>query len=168
MTQAVLTNQVTELSTESGLQKEARQLIARELNFAVADTYKLLIETQGVHWNVQGPLFYSVHKLTEEQYSEMFDAVDELAERSRALGFPAPQNFASIDHLSSLGDAEKGCDLQQQLEHLITCNETLATEMRHMVRRAEEINDVKTADLLTERIGVHEENAWMLRATIAS
>ena len=168
MTQAVLTTQVTELSTESGLHKEERQIIARELNFAVADTYKLLIETQGVHWNVQGPLFYSVHKLTEEQYREMFEAVDELAERGRALGFPAPQNFAVIDHLSSINEAEEGCDLQQQLEHLVACNEMIASEMRQMVRRAEEINDVKTADLLTERIGVHEENAWMLRATIAS
>lgn len=168
MTQAVLQTQVTEFSTDSGLQKEARQSMARELNFAVADTYKLLIETQGVHWNVQGPLFYSVHKLTEDQYREMFEAVDEMAERSRALGFPAPQNWAAMDHLASLGDNQSGADLQQQIEHLITCNEQLATEMRQMVRKAEEINDVKTADLLTERIGVHEDNAWMLRATIAS
>ena len=168
MTQAVLQTQVTELSSESGLQKGERQSIARELNFAVADTYKLLINTHGVHWNVQGPLFYTVHKLTEQQYQDMFKAVDDLAERGRSLGFPAPHNFSEMDELSSIAEVAPGADLQQQIERLISGNEQLANEMRQMVKRAEEVNDVKTADLLTERIGVHEENAWMLRATIAS
>ena len=150
MSQAVLKTQVSELSTESGIQKDARQAMTRELSFAVADTYKLLIATQGVHWNVQGPLFYSIHKLTEEQYQDLFEAVDELAERGRALGFPAPQSLATIDQLSCIGDVAPDAELQAQIEHLIASNEKLATEMRQMVRRAEEHDDVKTADLLSK------------------
>ena len=168
MTQTVLKTQVTELSADSGLQKEGRQLIATELNKAVADTYRLLANTQGVHWNVQGPLFYSLHKLTESQYEDMFASVDELAERARSLGFPAPQNFGTLERLSSIDDVDPDGDLNTQIEQLIAGNEKLASALRKLVTSAERVEDVKTADLATERVGVHEENAWMLRATIAS
>lgn len=168
MTEAVLKNQVTKLSPESGLKLEGRQLVADALSGAVANTYRLMINTQGLHWNVQGPLFYSIHKLTEEQYQDMFAAVDALAERMRALGFPAPHNVSELMSGDAGREAEKSDELQVQIEALIEGNEHLAHMMRQIVAHAERNEDVKTADLLTERIGIHEENAWMLRATIAS
>lgn len=168
MTQAVLKNQVTELDIESGLQTEERRAVADALSATLADTYRLFIVTQVVHWNVQGPLFYSVHKLTESQYRDMFDAIDELAERIRALGFPAPHSVAQLTTGSPLSEPDADADLKTQIETLVEGNERIAKALRSAVWKAEQKGDVKTADLLTHRIGVHEENAWMLRATIAS
>lgn len=168
MTQSALKNQVTELELENGLQAEERKSVADALSDAVADTYRLFITTQGIHWNVQGPLFYSIHKLTEDQYTEMFTAIDTLAERVRALGFPAPQTVAQLTGRSAIKEPDPSADLQAQIETLIEGHEGLAKSLRSAVWKAEQKGDVKSADLLTHRIGVHEENAWMLRATIAS
>ena len=168
MTQAALKTQTTILDADAGIGEDARERLADELAKAVAGTYRLFIMTQGVHWNVQGPLFYSVHKLTEEQYTDMFEAIDELAERIRAIGFPAPQSVAALTTSVDLQEPEVGGELHGQIETLIAANERIALGMRSAVALAEEHHDVKTADLLTERIGVHEENVWMLRAMIAS
>lgn len=168
MTQPALKTQTSILEAESGIAQQARKQVADELAKSVAATYRLFIMTQGVHWNVQGPLFYSVHKLTEEQYRDMFEAIDDLAERIRALGFPAPQSVAALTTSVDLAEPEAGGELEGQIRALIAGNEHIALSMRDAVAAAEERNDVKTADLLTDRIGVHEENAWMLRAMIAS
>lgn len=168
MTQAVLKTQVTRLASRSGIAESDRAGIADKLGGVVADSYRLLINTQGVHWNVQGPLFYSVHQLTEEQYEDLFPALDDLAERIRALGFPAPQTMTDISSRATVDDVDSQADLQRQIEMLIEMNERIASDMRDLVEVAEKASDVRTADLLTARIGVHEENAWMLRATIAS
>ena len=168
MTQPALKTQTSILNSKSGIDEGAREQVAQHLSKAVTATYRLFIMTQGVHWNVQGPLFYSVHKLTEEQYTDMFTAIDDLAERIRALGFPAPQTIAELTTAVELEEPEAGGELEGQIGALIRANERIALDMRDAVAAAEERNDVKTADLLTERIGVHEENAWMLRAMIAS
>lgn len=168
MTQPALKTQTSNLDPQSGLKFEQRRSVADALSMAVSDTYRLFIMTQGVHWNVQGPLFYSVHKLTEDQYRDMFEAIDDLAERIRALGFPAPQTVEALTRTSDLTEPAPGAELKAQIETLVAANESIAERMRPAVHAAEEKDDVKSADLLTDRIGVHEENAWMLRAMIAS
>ncbi|MEO0997967.1 MAG: DNA starvation/stationary phase protection protein [Pseudomonadota bacterium] len=168
MTQNVLHNKVTNLKSDTGISDESRQDVARLLADSLADTYRLFANTQGVHWNVQGPLFYSIHKLTEEQYEDMFEAIDDIAERIRALGSPAPQTLGEFAERSEVTDVNIKGDLKMQIRDLIDANELTARRMRAAVMKAEEYGDVKTADLLTSRIGSHEENAWMLRATIAS
>jgi len=168
MTQPALNTQVSELTPDSGVSAEGRQQLAGSLARGVADTYRLMIDTQGVHWNVQGPLFYSVHKLTEEQYRDMFEAADDLAERIRALGHRAPHNVAELSELTDLESPDPEQKLHEQIGMLIRGNEQIAQRMRGAVPQAENNEDVKTADLLTERIGLHEEHAWMLRATIAA
>ena len=168
MTQTVLDNKVTELQANTGLDDNKRQLFAAELENIVADTYNLLINTQTLHWNVQGPLFYSVHKLTEGQYEDMFEAIDVLAERARTLGFPLFDVLKKMSPSTSYHTLDADADLRDQIGTLIEANEQLATTLRKVAQRADQIEDVRTADLLTERVGVHEENAWMLKATIAS
>lgn len=167
MTKTVLRKKVTKLRADSGIEANDRKKIADELAYTLADTYRLFTNTQGLHWNVQGPLFYSVHSMTEEQYEDMFEAIDAIAERIRALGSPAPQTAAKLLELSRVEDIDTEADLESQISGLIAANESMARDMRKIVSKAEAINDVKTADLLTERIGTHEENAWMLRATIS-
>lgn len=168
MPQAVLTNQVTELSPSFGLNDEQRRSVAEVLSSCLADTYRLFIFTQGLHWNVQGPLFYSIHKLTESQYRDLFEAIDEIAERVRMLGLPAPQSVADLTQSSDLEEPDSNADLLSQIESLIAANETVAMRLRAAAKRAEEAGDVKSVDLLTNRVGAHEENVWMLRATAAS
>lgn len=162
-----LQNEVTELEANNGLKKAARREVAEALAGNVADTYTLFASTQGLHWNVQGPLFYSIHKMTEEQYQDMFEAIDDLAERIRTLGFPAPATLGDMYQHSVIDEIDPEADVKAQIEQLIAANEKVTLRMRAAVEKAEALTDVKTADLLTERIGVHEENAWMLRATIA-
>jgi starvation-inducible DNA-binding protein len=168
MTDQALKKQVSELTPDSGIERKDRQAVARVLTDAVAGTYRLFIMTQGVHWNVQGPLFYSVHKLTEGQYEDMYAAIDDLAERIRALGYPAPQSVADLTGAVDLEEPDPRKPLIEQIQTLIDGHEKLARMLRDGVSRAEDVQDVKSADMLTDRIGVHEENVWMLRATIAA
>lgn len=167
MTAQVLKNEATDLAPDVGLRDKTRHAVAHELSAAVSDAYRLLINTQGVHWNVEGPLFYSIHKLTEEQYEDLFEAIDDLAERIRALGLPAPESMSSMGDLSQIEDLPSDGTLRDKVAALTEANELIAQRLRKGVQLAEEMRDVKTADLLTDRIGVHESNAWMLRATIA-
>jgi starvation-inducible DNA-binding protein len=146
VTQTVLKNEITELAPRTWMDADKRKEIADGVANILADAYRLLINTQGLHWNVEGPMFYSLHKLTEDHYRELFESTDELAERIRALGLPAPQSIRELSERSVLTDLPDDAKLEI----------------------AESNRDVKTADMLTERIGVYEENAWMLRATIAS
>jgi starvation-inducible DNA-binding protein len=135
---------------------------------ALGDSYRLMANTQILHWNVQGPLFFSIHNLTETQYQDFFTSVDDIAERIRALGMPAPRTMSEMVDVSTIGDIDGNASLESQIGELIEFNEKLAASMRDIVTVAEKANDVKTADLLTNRIGVLEQNAWMLRATIAA
>jgi len=166
-TQPVLKTQTTELPTENGLLDGEKLKAAAIVKSALADTFTLLVATQGLHWNVQGPMFYSIHKLTEEQYRDMFEAVDEIAERVRSLGFPAPHSAEEITQHSSLVSPKDQDELDVQIQTLIQGNERIARSLRHALPEIEAMSDVKTADLFTTRIGVHEENAWMLRAIVS-
>jgi starvation-inducible DNA-binding protein len=168
MTQAVLKNEITDLSPDSPMSADQRREIADMVANVLADEYCLFVNTQGLHWNVEGPLFYSLHKLTESQYRELFESIDALAERIRALGLPAPQSFKEFADRSILADLPEGAELQSRIEQMIVDYERAVRRATLVVQLAEANGDIKTADLLTERVGVYEENAWMLRATIAS
>lgn len=168
MTQSVLKNEITELAPRSWMEAGQRKEIADGVANILADAYRLLVNTQGLHWNVEGPLFFSLHKLTEDHYRELFDSTDVLAERIRALGLPAPQTIRELSERSVLADLPDNAELEARIERLVEDYERAARRAAQLIEVAENNRDVKTADMLTERIGIYEENAWMLRATIAS
>ena len=168
MTQTVLKNEITELAPRTWLDADRRKEIAEGVANILADAYRLLVNTQGLHWNVEGPMFYSLHKLTEDHYRELFESVDVLAERIRALGLPAPQSIKELSERSLIADLPDNAKLEGRIGQLVEDYEQAARRAAELIEIAESNKDVKTADMLTERIGVYEENAWMLRATIAS
>ncbi len=168
MTQTVLKNEITELAPRTWMDADKRKEIAEGVANILADAYRLLVNTQGLHWNAEGPMFYSLHKLTEDHYRELFDSVDVLAERIRALGLPAPQSIRELSERSVIADLPDNAELEGRIGRLVEDYEQAARRAAELIEIAESNKDVKTADMLTERIGVYEENAWMLRATIAS
>ena len=153
-----------ELPVESGLDRDGRAALCELLGNNLASTYVLYHKTHAYHWNVTGPMFYSVHKLTDEQYQDLAGAVDEVAERIRSLGFPSPVGLKDYYERSSIKDVEGIPEAGAMLRELALDNQHLARTMRETVEKAEEIGDTYTADFVTGRIGVHEENGWMLNA----
>ena len=139
--------------------------IAKGLSEALADTYRLLFKSHAVHWNVEGPMFHSIHVVTEAQYTDLFQAADDLAERIRALGQIAPFQLAEITKMSCVTDPAKLGSAQDMVEDLATDHASVARRMRDLIGQAEKGEDVATADLLTARCAFHEKSAWMLRAT---
>lgn len=168
MTQPVLKNEVTDLSPDIGMRKEQRRNVAEKLSNSLADAFRLFFNVQTLHWNVEGPMFYSVHKLTEEQYEDLGESVDGIAERIRALGLPALSTMSAFDERSALDDLPEDGELKTRIERLIADYETAGQRLTETIQFAEENNDIKTADLLTEQLGRYDEYAWMLRATVAS
>lgn len=168
MTQAVLKNEISELAPESNLSAEQRREVADAVANVLADAHRLFINLQGLHWNVEGPMFYSLHKLSELQYREIFENIDTLAERIRALGLPAPQSLREFADRSIIQDLPDNADLKERIDRLVSDYERAVRRLVLVVKLAETNGDIKTADLLTNLVGEYEENAWMLRATIAS
>ena len=168
MTQQVLRNEITELAPSRGLDKDQRREIADALIEPLADAFRMSINVRGVHWNVEGALFYSLHKLTDEQYTYIAESIDEIAERIRALGLPAPQTLMEFQKRSDIEDIPFNADLKSRIDRLVSDYEHAVQRMVTVVKQAEDAGDIKTADLLTEKIGAFEEFAWMLRATAAS
>lgn len=144
--------------------KDTRALAAA-LTKAVADTYRLIFKTHAYHWNVEGPLFYSIHHLTDAQYKEMFPAADDLAERIRALGQLAPFSFAEVMKVSGIKDLEALPSTLEMVDDLAQDHAAVAVGFHALFKLAEDNNDPVTADLATRRSAFHEQAAWMLRAT---
>lgn len=144
-----------------------RKRLADNLADIVADTYVLLVKTQGYHWNVVGPLFISLHKLTEEQYEDLFAAGDELAERIRTLGYPAPTSLREMIKDSRISEAKGNPTAEEMVENLVADHETLVRHLREITELAEDLHDQGTADMLTERMKAHEKAIWMLRAIVS-
>lgn len=155
------------METNIGLAGPARKEISDELARLLADTYILYVKTQGYHWNVTGPMFRSLHLMFEEEYVDLRDAVDVIAERIRALGHPAPGSFVEFSDLAAIKDEAGVPEAMDMVRNLAEGHEALARTARRVVEVAEGGDDVATADLATERIEVHEKTAWMLRATAA-
>lgn len=135
----------------------------------LSGTYVLMVKTQAVHWNVSGPLFKSVHDLTEDQYNDMFAAIDVLAERIRALGLKAPMNYGDLEGRTELTSFEPGVPGADMLvATLARDHDTLARELAAGAKVSGQLGDPATEDLMIERLRVHQKHAWMLRAMIDS
>jgi starvation-inducible DNA-binding protein len=150
----------------TGIAEPARQEIAGHLSTLLADTYTLYLKTHIYHWNVTGPMFNSLHLMFEGQYLELRDAVDEVAERIRALGHLAPLGYADFARLSTISDDIDAPEALEMVRRLATGHEAVVRTARRVVAAAEEAGDVASADLATQRIHIHEKTAWMLRATV--
>jgi starvation-inducible DNA-binding protein len=140
--------------------------VTTELKGFVADTYALLAKTQACHWNAKGPNFIGLHKLTEAQYEELFHAVDELAERLRALDAPAPQGLAEMLELTSLKDAPANITTEAAAKLLAQDNSGLADRAKTIAEAADEAGDLATHDMLVARIDAHQKAAWLLRSHV--
>jgi len=151
---------------KTGFTPEQRGELAAGLTKLLADSYALYLKTHGYHWNVRGANFSTLHALFMEQYTEMWEALDDLAERIRALGEFAPQGYAAFANLTSIrdGDPEKTAD--KMVEELMRDHETLIATGRAVLKEAEGDVDPVTVDLITQRLAVHEKHAWMLRSTL--
>ena len=146
--------------------EKSRDDVAAALSSAVADSYTLYAKTLGVHWNVQGRDFYGLHKLTDAQYNELHEAADAIAERIRALGKLAPTGNTAFRKLTVVGNDAPHKPTREMLAELVTDNELVARRMSAFAEIAEEAGDLFSHDMLVARIGVHEQNAWMLRASL--
>jgi starvation-inducible DNA-binding protein len=150
-----------------GIPDAERQAIAEGISRVLADTYTLYLKTHNFHWNVEGPMFNTLHLMFEAQYTELALAVDLIAERIRALGFPAPGSYREFAELSSIEDAAGRPSAMEMIAQLAKDQETVVRTARQVFAVAAEAHDEPTADLLTQRMQVHEKTAWMLRAMLA-
>ena len=167
MSSAALASKTAQFDQKAGIQPEDRSKIASELGKVLADSYMLFIKTQGVHWNVVGPTFYSLHKLTEEHYGNLYAAIDEIAERIRALGEKAPASYRKYGELSDIQDYDLEQTAEQHVKMLIDDHRTAVKSMRGANEWCEDKKDFVTADMLIERMSWHEEAIWMLNSIIA-
>ncbi|HKY90434.1 MAG TPA: Dps family protein [Nevskiaceae bacterium] len=149
-----------------GIGKDARRDIADGLSRLLADEYTLYLKTHNFHWNVTGPMFNTLHLMFEQHYNESALAVDTVAERIRALGFPAPGTYSAYAKLSSIEETEGVPDAQEMIRLLVKGHEACAKTARSLFPYADDAQDEPTADLLTQRMQVHEKTAWMLRSLL--
>lgn len=154
------------MTIDIGISHDDRGKIAAGLSRLLADSYTLYLKTHNFHWNVTGPMFVTLHQLFEEQYTELALAVDEIAERIRALGHPAPGSYGEFQALTSIRDDAGTLDAQAMVAALVTAQETVARTAREIFPIVEAAADEPSADLLTQRMQAHEKNAWMLRSLI--
>lgn len=155
------------MTIDIGIPAEQREKIAEGLARLLADTYTLYLKTHNYHWNVTGPLFNTLHSMFEEQYTELAQAVDEIAERIRALGHFAPGSYKAFAKLASVEEEEGVPSAEEMIRQLVVGQETVARTAREAFPVADDAGDQPTADLLTQRMQVHEKNAWMLRSMLA-
>lgn len=150
-----------------GINEPNRKAIAEGLSRLLADSYILFLKTHNYHWNVTGPMFQALHNMFEEQYTELFTAVDDIAERIRSLGENAPGSFQAFSQMSQIKEEAGHPDAQQMIKNLVLGQEAVVKTAREIIPIADEANDEPTLDLLTQRMQVHEKNAWMLRSLIS-
>ena len=150
-----------------GIDLEQRQKIAAGLSRLLADSYTLYLKTHNYHWNVTGPQFNTLHTMFEGQYTELAAAVDEIAERIRALGIKAPGSYTAFTGLTSIEEGTGDESAEEMVRQLVVGQETVARTAREAFPAAEEASDEPSADLLTQRMQIHEKNAWMLRSMLA-
>lgn len=149
-----------------GIRDKDRQKIAEGLSRLLADTYGLYLKTHSFHWNVEGPMFNTLHLMFMEQYNELWLALDTIAERIRALGYPAPGTGSQFARLTSIEETEGVPEAMDMVRLLVKGHETVARTAREIFPAAEKGNDESTADLLTQRLQIHEKTAWMLRSML--
>ncbi|MBW4487579.1 MAG: DNA starvation/stationary phase protection protein [Trichocoleus desertorum ATA4-8-CV12] len=149
-----------------GIDEADRKEIVDGLSRLLADTYTLYLKTHNFHWNVTGPMFQTLHLMFETQYTELALAVDLIAERIRALGFPAPGTYSDFARLSSIEETPGVPSADEMIRLLVAGQESVARTARSVFPVTERVNDEPTADLLTQRMQIHEKTAWMLRSLL--
>ena len=154
------------MKMDIGIAETDRKSIAQGLARFLADTYTLYLKTHNFHWNVTGPQFHTLHALFMTHYTELWTAVDEIAERIRSLGYPSPGSYKDFAALTSVAEAEGVPSARVMLEQLVTGHETVVRTARSVFPVAEKGGDQATLDLLTQRIRLHEKTAWMLRSLL--
>lgn len=150
-----------------GIDAKDRQAVADGLSKLLADTYTLYLQTHGYHWNVTGPMFDSLHTMFMTQYTELWTATDEIAERIRALGHYAPAGYAKFAELSSIKDDGSVPQATDMLRNLVASHEAVIRTARAAFPAAEKAGDQVSLDLFTQRLQIHEKTAWMLRSLLA-
>lgn len=154
------------MEMDIGITQHDREEIAQQLSHLLADTYSLYLKTHNFHWNVTGPMFQTLHLMFEQHYSELALAVDLIAERIRALGFYAPGSYTAYARLTAIPEAVGVPDATAMLTHLVADHETVCRTARRIFPLVTRCADEPTADLLTQRLQVHEKTAWMLRSLL--
>ncbi len=154
------------MKIDIGIDTKERKAIAGGLSRVLADSYTLYLKTHNFHWNVTGPMFQTLHLMFETQYNELALAVDLVAERIRALGFPAPGTYRQFSELSAIEEETGIPKAEDMIRLLVSGHETVARTAREVFKAAEKSNDQPTCDLLTQRMQVHEKTAWMLRSLL--
>lgn len=154
------------MKIDIGISDKQRKQLADGLGKVLADSYTLYLMTHNFHWNVKGPMFNTLHLMFEAQYTELALAVDLIAERIRALGHPAPGTYAEFVALSSIKEVKGVPTATKMIEHLVKGQEAVVKTARSLFDVVEEAGDEPTADLLTQRMQVHEKTAWMLRSML--
>ncbi|MCA6334493.1 MAG: DNA starvation/stationary phase protection protein [Phenylobacterium sp.] len=149
-----------------GIPEAERHRIAEGLSALLADSYTLYLMTHNFHWNVTGPQFNSLHAMFMGQYTEQWNAIDVIAERIRALGFPSPGTYAEFARLTSIREPEGVPDANEMVRQLVVAQEATARTARNLFPVVDAARDQPTADMLTQRINVHEKTAWMLRSLL--
>lgn len=149
-----------------GISAEDRAAIVAGLSRLLADSYTLYLMTHNFHWNVKGPQFNSLHQMFMDQYTEQWTALDQIAERIRALGAPAPGTYREFRQLASIEEVEGVPRATEMVRHLVAAQEATARTARGIFPTVGHANDQPTADLLTQRLEVHEKTAWMLRSVL--
>jgi len=154
------------MAIDIGINDKDRAKIAESLSKMLADSYILYLKTHNFHWNVTGPMFQTLHILFMTQYTELWNALDLIAERIRALGHPAPGSYKRYVELSSIKEEEGVPSAHDMIRQLVAGQEAVARTARAAFKVADAADDQPTADLLTQRMEVHEKNAWMLRSLL--
>lgn len=154
------------MDIDIGINKKDRAQIADGLSRLLADSYTLYLTTHNFHWNVTGPMFNTLHLMFETQYNELALAVDAIAERIRALGFPAPGTYAEFVKLSSLKEPKGVPPADEMIRQLVKGQEAVVKTARSLLPLVDAASDEPSADLLTQRMQVHEKTAWMLRSLL--
>ena len=157
-----------DMQIDIGISENHRQQIAEGLSRLLADSYTLYLKTHNFHWNVTGPMFSTLHTLFEQHYTELATAVDEIAERIRALGIAAPGSYQQFSQLSSIPEEAGVPGAQEMIRQLVQGQEAVVKTARSVFPIVENANDEPSADLLTQRMQIHEKNAWMLRSLLES
>jgi len=153
-------------SMDTGIDAKQREAIAKGLSALLADSYTLYLMTHNFHWNVTGPQFNSLHQMFMGQYTEQWNALDIIAERIRALGFPAPGTYKEYVKLASIQEVDGVPKANDMIRHLVAAQEATARTARKLFPVVDAANDQPTADVLTQRIDIHEKTAWMLRSLL--
>ena len=160
------TKKLKPITMDIGISEADRKKIVKGLSALLADSYTLYLMTHNFHWNVKGPQFNSLHLMFMGQYTEQWNALDIIAERIRALGFPAPGTYKEFVKLATIQEVEGVPHSDDMIRHLVAAQEATARTARKLFPVVEAANDQPTADVLTQRIDIHEKTAWMLRSLL--